>query len=318
MKYARCVRCSRTIGWVGLVTNTVLMFMKGFVGMVSGSQATIADAMYSAKDLVTSLLVIVGMKVSDKPLDREHPYGHGKIEFVLSLFVSMLFLAVTCYLFIHAIETLFDDDPHRAPHLIALWAALISIAANVAMYFYSRCVAVETNSPIVRTLAKHHHADATASAAVAVGIIGANYLNMPWIDTMVAMFETLHLMYLGGDVFRDAYKGLMDRSLEGPIHQRLLRVVAGVEGVVEVKQLRTRHVGQEVFAEIVVGVDSDISISDAHLINESVKDSVHGKIPYIGSLRVSAEAHDEHAREMDDLYVRLKEARMGKELESEG
>jgi cation diffusion facilitator family transporter len=293
------------------------MFMKGFVGMVSGSQAMVADAMYSAKDVITSLLVIVGMTVSDKPLDRDHPYGHGKVEFVLSLFVSVLFIILTGYLFVHAVGTLLDDSAHTAPHLIAVWAAVVSIAANVGMYYYSRCVAVETNSPIVKTLSKHHHADATASGAVAIGIIGAHYMNMPWIDTMVAVFETIHLMYLGGDVFRDSCRGLMDRSLDSSAHDRLARVVRDIKGVMELKKIRTRHVGQEVSVEIVVGVDAEISVKESFEINEAVKEKIRQMIPHIGSLQVAAQSHDLDARELEDIRRRWESLEGNLEMEPE-
>lgn len=308
MRYAECARCARGIGWIGLVTNAVLMVMKAFVGLVSGSQAMVADAMYSAKDVVTSLVVIVGMTVSEKPLDREHPYGHGKIEFVLSLFISVLFLVVTGYLFVHAIGTLLDTETHRAPHLIALWAALISVAANVGMYFYSRCVAIETNSPMVRTLSKHHHADATASGAVALGIIGSHYLDMPWIDTMVALFETVHLMYLGGDVFKDAYRGLMDRSLDEKLGAKVESAVASTEGVLEVKRIRTRYVGQEIFAEIIIGVDSENAVNEAYRITEQVKENIIKKIPHIGSLQVSSETCTSHASDLNDIRAQWEQS----------
>ena len=283
------------------------MLMKGFIGMVAGSQAMVADAMYSAKDVVTSLMVIVGMAVSEKPLDREHPYGHGKVEFILSLFVSVVFMIVTGYLLIHAISTLLDEELHRVPHLIALWAALISIGVNVAMYFYTRCVAIEVNSPMVRTLSKHHHADATASGAVVIGILGSHYMNMPWLDTLVALFETLHLMYLGFDVFSDAVKGLMDRSLEQTDREQMAGVIAKVGGVEQLKQLRTRLVGQEIFADIIIAVDAELSVSEAYKIIEAVKAAIFRRFVHIGSLQVSAEASDKDTEKMAEIVSRWKE-----------
>ena len=197
MRFKRCIPCSRMVGWIGLITSAVLMVLKAFVGLVAGSQAMVADAMYSAKDLVSSSMVIIGMSISEKSLNRKHPYGHGKVEFVLSLFASVIFLGVTLSLMIYALTTLFDDTVHRKPHLIALWASFLCIAVNLSLYYYSKCVTIETNSPLVRTLARHHHADAYSSAAVGFGIMGAHYFNMPWIDTLVATMETIHLMYLG-------------------------------------------------------------------------------------------------------------------------
>ncbi len=289
MRYKKCIRCSRTVGWVGLVTSAVLMVMKAFVGLVSGSQAMVADAMYSAKDLVSSLMVIVGMSMSEKNLDREHPYGHGKVEFILSMFVSVLFLAVTAFLMVYAVSTLFDDSIHRKPHLIALWAAFLCIAVNMTLYYYSRCVSIESNSPLVRTLSKHHHADAASSVVVAGGIVGAHYFNMPWIDTAVAALETAHLMYLGADVFWDSAKGLMDRNIEGTARDRIKELVEGVEGVEEVKSLRSRYVGQDIFSEVVIGVDSGMTVLAASAIVEAVKRNVTKAIPRLGSFQVRSE-----------------------------
>lgn len=290
MKSSKCIRCSRSIGWIGVVVNAVLMTMKAFIGLVSGSQALVADAMYSAKDLMTSVLVIVGMKVSDKPIDKDHPYGHGKVEFVLALLASVVFLSLTAYLLGHAIFMLAYGEEHKAPHVIALWAALISVAVNVFMYFYSRCVSVESNSPMIRTLSRHHHADATASMAVAFAIIGAHYLSMPWIDLVVAMFEALHLLYLGSDVFRDACRGLMDRSMDKKIQQRIERVVMGLEHVQEVQEFRARHIGQSLFIEVTIGVDPELSVSEANDVRLDVREEMFRLVPHIGELHVVAKA----------------------------
>lgn len=303
MRYEKCIKCSRSIGWIGLVTNAVLMVLKAFVGLIAGSQAMVADAMYSAKDVVGSLMTIVGMTVSEKPLDREHPYGHGKIEFVLSLFVSVIFIIIAGYLLLHAIMTLMDTSLHRPPHLIALWAAFLAVIINVIMYFYSRCVAIETNSPLVRTLAKHHHGDAASSSAVAAGIIGAHYLGMPWIDTAVAAFETVHLMYLGGTVFWDSAKGLMDRSVGGETRERITELAEDIDGVDEVISLRTRHVGQNIHAEVTVGVAADIVVAKAFEISELVKDSIVHNIPHIGAIQVSTGVSSADAGVMKDIHA---------------
>ncbi len=286
MRYANCVKCASMIGWIGLFTNLVLLFLKGFIGVIAGSQALVADAMYSAKDVVSSLLVIVGLKISRRPLNRDHPYGHGKIEFILSMIISVVFLVVIAFLFMHAIQILMNGDEHKAPHMIALWTALISVAVNVFMYFYSRCVAIEVNSPMVRTLAHHHHADATSSMAVALGIIGAHYLGMPWIDTMVALFEIAHLMYLGGSVFHESYKGLMDRSAPDDVCTKIEGLVNEVDGVQVIDDLRTRLVGQGLWVDLVIRVAEDISVEQASEIREKVIDRLSAQVPHLGSVQV--------------------------------
>ena len=286
MRYANCVKCAGMVGWIGLFTNLVLLLLKGFIGVIAGSQALVADAMYSAKDVISSLLVIVGLKISRRPLDREHPYGHGKIEFILSMIISVVFLSVTLFLFVHFIQIMMNGDEHKAPHMIALWTALVSVAVNVVMYFYSRCVSIEVNSPMVRTLAHHHHADATSSMAVALGIIGAHYLSMPWIDTMVALFEVVHLIYLGSSVFSDAYKGLMDRSAPEDIRNKIAVLTKQTAGVDGIESLRTRLVGQELWVDLVILVSEDISVETASDIRQQVIDNLVGRIHHLGSVQI--------------------------------
>lgn len=301
MRYSKCISCASYIGWIGLGTNLVLMILKGFVGFVSGSQALVADAMYSAKDVITSLLVIVGLKVSGRPLDREHPYGHGKIEFILSMIISVVFLGVTALLLIHALQVLMDGQEHAAPHIIALWTAIISILVNVMMYFYSRCVSIEVNSPMVRTLSRHHHADATSSVAVALGIIGAHYLGMPWIDTAVAVFETAHLMYLGSDVFREAYKGLMDGSAPEGVKEEIRQQAVKVAGVNHVEELKSRLVGQDLWVDMTIRVDADLTVDEASDICEDVSDRLVRVVPHMGSVHVKFTAEEIKQSDSDDL-----------------
>ncbi|MBF0400441.1 MAG: magnetosome biogenesis CDF transporter MamM [Magnetococcales bacterium] len=285
MRYSRCVACHGMVGWIGLMANLALSGLKLFVGIVAGSQALVVDALYSAKDVVTSLLILVGLKYSKQPLDREHQFGHGKAEFLLSAAVSLLLMGVTGLLFFLAAGHLIEGE-HRPPHLIALWAALFSMVACWFVYRYTRCVAVEINSSIVMTLAKHTHGDGLSSGAVAVGIVGSHYLGMPWLDTVVALGETLHLLYLGGEVFWEAFQGLMDSAAPKGVQDQIWSQAAEVRGVRSVDQLRTRRVGQEIWVDLVVGVDPDLSVHEARQVAKQVESVLSHAIPHIGDISV--------------------------------
>ena len=128
----------------------------------------------------------------------------------------------------------------------------------------------------------------------------------------------MHLMYLGADVFRDSCYGLMDRSLAAAVRDKLWGLVEGVDGVDEVKWLRTRQVGHEIFAEIAVGVDSEMTVLEAHRVNEAVKARIHRTIPHVGSLQLSAEASGGNAMEPKPLAPRRRWAAAGVEPRSEG
>ncbi len=309
MLYDKCVFCRAFIGWIGLIVNLVLMFLKGFIGILSGSSALLADAMYSAKDVITSILVIVSYHVAKQPLDREHPYGHGKIEFILSLVISVVFLTVTVVVFVHALELLWMDiegEEHTVPHVIALWAALVSVLVNTYMYFYSKCVFNQANSPMVKTLSMHHHADIVSSLAVAIGLAAALFLNLAWIDTMVALFETVHLMYLGGKVFTEAYKGLMDGSAPKEVYGTIKEHTFSVSGVNNIQKLRSRLVGQDLNIDMSIGVDPDITIEEANKICENIVHVLSTKIPHIGFVNVKFGVEEGQATEVTDAHQEMK------------
>ncbi|OSM08632.1 magnetosome biogenesis CDF transporter MamM [Magnetofaba australis] len=300
MRYARCVVCYEMIGWIGLMVNLVLSAMKIFVGIISGSHALVADALYSAKDVVTSILIIVGLKISSQPLDEKHPFGHGKVEFLFSLVISIVLLISTGWLLYNVTSVLLEGS-HSAPHMIALWTAILSLVVNLFFYGYSKCVATEINSPMVRTLSKHHHADAFSSSAVALGIIGSHYLGMPWLDNVVALGETVHLLYLGGEVFWEAFKGLMDTAGPKEVSRKIHERANSIKGVQIVESIRTRMVGQEIWISLTIGVEPEISISEAKMIAERVEEVLADHIEHVGNVNAHFRCTPGSVPEFDEI-----------------
>jgi cation diffusion facilitator family transporter len=288
------------VGWIGLFVNLGLSCLNLFVGIVAGSQALVVEALYSIKDVVTSALIIVGLKVSKQPIDREHPFGHGKIEFILAAVVSLFLMVATGALFFYAAEHLLTGE-HRAPHLIALWAALFTMVVNWVMHRYTHCVAEESNSPMVKVLSRHHHADSFASMAVAVGIVGSHYLGMPWLDTVVAVGESLDLLYLGGRVFWDSFQGLMDTSASQEVVERIRLTTLKVAGVRSVEQLRTRRVGQEIWIDVVIGVHPDQPVGEAHKVVVRVERVLMDSIPHVGDVNVHFQSLAGSVPELDAI-----------------
>lgn len=317
MRYSKCVVCYESVGWIGFTSNLALAFLKMFVGLVSGSQALVADSLYSAKDVITSVLIIIGLKVSKKPIDKEHPYGHGKIEFILSGAVSVIFIGATGFIFLYAAESLLEGE-HQAPHLIALWTAIFSVLANALLYAYTRCVSMEINSPMVNSLSKHHNADAMSSMAVAIGIIGSHYFNLPWLDSAVALFESAHLLYIGGEIFWDSYQGLMDSSAPKEVIEQIEKETAGVKGVRSIEQLRTRRVGQDLWIDMTVGVDPDQAISDAKKIGDLVEDTIVKLVDHVGNISVHFKSPHGSVPELETVKSEMKLGRSKLNLDKRG
>ncbi|MBF0136220.1 MAG: magnetosome biogenesis CDF transporter MamM [Magnetococcales bacterium] len=312
MRYSKCVVCNEMVGWAGLLVNLVLSVLKLFIGVLSGSHALVAGSLYSGKDVVTSVLIIVGLKVSKKPLDEKHPFGHGKVEFLFSLAVGMVMILTTAWLLFNVATVLLEGD-HRPPHLIALWVAVLSILVNLFFLGYSRCVAFEINSPIVRTLSKHHHSDIVSSGAIAFGIIGSHYLGLPWLDSLVAVGEAVDLLKLGGEVFWDAYQGLMDIAGPKNVEDDIRRRANSIKGVVLVQTLRSRRVGQELYVSMVIGVDPEMEIGQAKQVAKRVEEEITESIPHLGDINVhfssppgSVPEFREIKKEMDHLATLVK------------
>ncbi|HIJ83865.1 MAG: cation diffusion facilitator family transporter [Magnetococcales bacterium] len=302
MRYSKCVVCYEGVGWIGLATNLVLSVLKLFIGTFSGSHALVADGLYSAKDVVTSSVIIVGLKVSRKPLDQEHPFGHGKVEFLLSLAISLVLLIVTGLLFYFSAGNLLDGN-HNAPHLIALWTALLSVGVNWFMHRYTHCVSHEINSPVVKLLSKHHLTDGYSSMAVAVGIVGSHYLGMPWLDTAVAMLESVHLIYLSGEIFWNAFSGLMDTAAPKKVVERIRKEALQIQGVQDVGEVRTRQVGQELWITLIIGVDPELTLVKAKALAMRVEEALVTSIPHVGDVGVQFRSH----KDSEEPFAKLRQ-----------
>ncbi|MBF0143867.1 MAG: magnetosome biogenesis CDF transporter MamM [Magnetococcales bacterium] len=287
MSYPRCIVCYRSVGWIGLVVNLCLSFLKVFVGLISGSQALVIDALYSAKDVLTSFLILFGLKYSRQPIDEEHQFGHGKAEFLFSLTVGLSMMVITgLFVYFEAGKLLSGVATHKAPHMIALWAALFVLGANVFLWYYTRCVSIQINSPIVSILSQHQKSDAYSSLAVACGIVGSHYLGLPWLDTLVAVGECLDLFHLGIKISWDSFQGLMDVAAPRELVRKIHDLASTVSGVRSVEEVQTRRIGQEIWISLVIGVDPELTVERGKEISLWVESRLVDSIPHLGDVSV--------------------------------
>ncbi len=306
MNYSKCVVCYRAVGWIGLAANLALSILKLVVGVVSGSHALVVDALYSGKDVVTSFLIILGLRLAKQPIDEEHQFGHGKAEFLYSVVIGLA-LIVTTGLVLYFEAGKLIQGVHQAPHLIALWTAIFAVGANVLLTLYTRCVAYQINSPMVAVLSKHQKSDAIASVAVALGIIGSHYLGMPWLDTLVAVGECVDLGYMGGEVCAHAIRGLMDASAPEEVVMQIQDRAGLIAGVKKVEIVQTRRVGQEIWASLVIGVDPELSVYEAKQISLAVEKALEESITHLGEVSVRFKSVSGSLPELD-YVLREREA----------
>jgi cation diffusion facilitator family transporter len=288
-----CVRCQKKAPLVAALLNILLTIFLIFIGIVSGSKAILGNAIYSFKDFVTSLAVFIGIKVSEKPADGTHHYGHGKIEFVAMLFIGVAIFIASLFLFVHCIGDVWAawNGQLEVPKLIALSAGCISVIANYKIYKYLLCVGTKQNHPAILAAAKHHHSDATASVFVVLAIIGAN-MGLMFLDPLVAVFESVDLMWLSIIMLNDGLNGALDGSGHTVRMRSEIESIAElIPGVRKVSNVSIRHLGQGRWIDVTIKVDYDKSAKEGYLLGLHVKESIMKALKNVANVSVSIEPY---------------------------
>lgn len=262
---------------VGGVVNVVLLVFKFVAGILGHSAAMVADAVHSLSDFVTDIIVLVFVHISGKPEDKSHDYGHGKYETLAMTIIGMALLVVAfgiVYSGMTKIVAWAGGEQLKAPGMLALWAALLSIVLKEAVYHYSMVKARQLRSQALEANAWHHRSDALSSIGTAIGIGGAILLGQRWtvLDPVASVIVGLFIVKVAIDLLRDGIGDLMEQSLPDEVENEMLQLVASVPGVVKPHELRTRRIGNHYAIELHILMDGDISLREAHEKASEVED----------------------------------------------
>ena len=254
---------------VGGAVNVVLLVFKFVAGIVGHSAAMVADAVHSLSDFVTDIIVLVFVRISGKPKDKSHDYGHGKYETLAMTLIGVALLSVAIgiiYSGVIKITTWIQGGQLEAPGLLALWAALLSIVLKEGVYRYSMIKARQLNSQAIEANAWHHRSDALSSVGTAVGIGGAIFLGQRWtvLDPLASVIVGAFIVKVAVDLLRDGIGDLMEQSLPDAVEDEILQLAASVPGVVNPHDLRTRRIGNHYAIELHILMDGDLSLHEAH------------------------------------------------------
>jgi cation diffusion facilitator family transporter len=262
---------------VGGAINVILLFFKFIAGILGHSAAMVADAVHSLSDFVTDLIVLVFIHISGKPQDKSHDYGHGKYEtLVMTLIGAALFIVAIGIIYSGAVKISIwmNGEELKAPGMLALWAALISIILKEGVYHYSMVKARQLNSQAVEANAWHHRSDALSSIGTAVGIGGAIFLGQQWtvLDPIASVIVGAFIVKVAVSLLRNGIGDLMEQSLPDAVEEEILRLAATVPGVEEPHELCTRRIGNHYAIELHILMDGGISLNEAHEKASEVED----------------------------------------------
>ena len=253
----------------GSVVNVALTALKFVAGIMGCSAAMIADAVHSLSDLLTDFVVLLFVRISSRPADQKHPYGHGKYETLATTIVAMTLLIAGGVLMLEGVEKIIAalrGEELTMPGRIALWAALISIASKELIYQLTMRVARRVNSSALEANAWHHRTDALSSVATAIGIGGALLFGGRWaiLDPIAAVLVSLFILIAAAKLLYEAVEDLMEKRLPEEVEQQIRDIVAQDTEMSELHKLRTRRVGSVYSIDMHLRMSGDTSLYEAH------------------------------------------------------
>ena len=262
---------------VGSVVNVILLVFKFVAGVVGHSSAMIADALHSLSDFVTDVIVLVFVRISNKPQDKGHDYGHGKYETLALTIIGIALMAVAISIIVKGavkIAGWANGEVLEAPGMLAFWAAIVSIVLKEGVYRYSVIKGRKLNSKAVEANAWHHRSDALSSIGTAVGIGGAIFFGERWtiLDPIASVVVGAFIVKVAFDLLKNGIGDLMEQSLPDTVEEEILQLAASVPGVTEPHELRTRRIGNHYAIELHILMDGALTLKEAHDKASEVED----------------------------------------------
>ncbi|MBM6734784.1 cation transporter [Mediterranea massiliensis] len=254
---------------VGSVVNLLLLVFKFVAGILGHSAAMLADAVHSLSDFVTDIIVIVFVRISSKPEDEGHDYGHGKYETLATAIIGLVLLFVGFGILWNGATSIWDfwqGGELKEPGMLALWAALVSIVFKELLYQYTVLKGRRLNSQAVVANAWHHRSDALSSIGTAVGIGGAILLGERWLilDPLAAVVVSLFIMKVAIQLLVPCVEELLEKSLPAEVEEKIRQEILSFPGVTSPHHLRTRRIGSSYAIEVHIRMDGQITLEEAH------------------------------------------------------
>lgn len=279
---------------VGAVADLILGAAKIVAGLLSHSQALIADGLHSLSDLATDVLVIYAAKQATRVADEEHPYGHARIETAATVVLGATLIAVAGGICYDAVTRLFEPDLLLHPGWGALTIAVLSIFIKEAIYHYTMSVAKQLRSDLLKANAWHSRSDAISSILVVIGILGT-MAGLTYLDAIAAIAVAVIIAKIGWSLGWKSLRQLIDTSLDKEQVAAIHKSIIDADGVDSLHMLRTRGMGGDALVDVHVQVSPKLSVSEGHHIGESVRKQLIEGFPYVSDVMVHVDTENDQA-----------------------
>ena len=280
-------KVANRVSVITIIGNVVLSVFKLLAGIVAHSGAMISDAIHSASDVFSTFVVMIGIRMSAKESDKEHPYGHERLECVAAIVLAMILFMTGFGIGASAFKNIISGDYAvlQVPGMLALIAAIISIVVKEAMYWYTRHYAKKIDSGALLADAWHHRSDALSSIGALVGIGGAR-MGYPVMDSVASLVIFFFILKAAYDIFKDAMDKMVDHACDEETEAQMRDCVMKQEEVLGIDMLQTRIFGNKIYVDVEIQVNGEYTLREAHEIAENVHERIEQSFPKVKHIMV--------------------------------
>lgn len=280
-------KIANKVSVITILGNVVLSVLKLLAGIIAHSSAMISDVIHSASDVFSTFVVMIGIKLASKKPDKEHPYGHERLECVAAIILSVVLFITGVGIGLDALKKILSGNysSMQVPGMLALAAAVLSIVSKEAMYWYTRYYAKKMDSSALMADAWHHRSDAFSSIGALIGIGGAR-LGFPVMDSIASLVIFVFIAKAAFDIFMDAMNKMVDHSCDEETEKKLYECVIKNEKVKGIDLLQTRVFGNKIYVDIEIQVDASYTLQKAHDIAEEVHNDIEQYFPKVKHIMV--------------------------------
>lgn len=282
------------VSLVSIIGNLVLSVFKGLAGLLAHSSAMVSDAVHSASDVFSSIIVIIGVKISARDSDQDHPYGHERFECVAAIVLAVILLITGIFIGAAALESILgrDYETLAVPGALALVAAVVSIVTKEAMFWYTKFYGDRYDSGALRADAWHHRSDAFSSIGALVGILGAR-LGLRVLDPVASLVICLFIAKAAYDIFKDAIDKMVDHACDQDTEGAMVCCAQQQSGVLGVDLIQTRVFGNKIYVDLEIRADGNKTLSQGHEIAQGVHDAIEQQFPKVKHIMVHVNPEEE-------------------------
>lgn len=263
---------ARKAGILGILGNIFLLIIKGFAGFAFNSQAMIADSFNSAGDILSSLFTFIGNKISSKPGDSDHNFGHGKSEYIFSFLISISMMIVAVKLFVDSIKSLLFHNELTFSILLVI-VCLITIVIKSFLFIYTKSVLKKSPNILVEANSKDHFNDCIISTCTLISILFA-YLNIYWVDGIVGIIISFYIFFTGVEIFTESYNVLMDISIDTETKEIILELTKQYKEIKKVNNIYSTPSGYNYIVILTISLDGNMTTFKSHALADKLEEDI--------------------------------------------